>query len=151
MLQITLSAQHSVNTSGGNISNSNGSVSYSVGQLVYSSYANSYGKLAEGVQQPYEWFAITSVFEAGDDGPAIFVFPNPVKDHLRVLIAGIDPSILINNYSFILSDLAGKTLKSGMITGETFLVDMSGKPAGNYFLQLFAHEKLIGVYKIIKK
>lgn len=51
---LTSKAQHSVNTTGGDASNESGSVSYSIGQIVYSAYADSDGRVSEGVQQPYE-------------------------------------------------------------------------------------------------
>ncbi|NLF43456.1 MAG: T9SS C-terminal target domain-containing protein, partial [Bacteroidales bacterium] len=49
-----LSAQNSINTSGGNASSTDGNMSYSVGQVFYNTSQGTNGSIIEGVQQPYE-------------------------------------------------------------------------------------------------
>jgi len=143
-------AQHSVNTTGGNASNENGTVSYSIGQIVYSAYADSDGKVSEGVQQPYEIFLITSVEELEELDLELTVFPNPVVDQLHLILTAQD-LLQLSDFHYRLLNLNGKTLKSETIISELTLIDMSRKQPGVYFLQLHASGENIGLFKIIKR
>lgn len=143
-------AQYSVNTAGGNTSDENGSVSYSIGQIVYSAYAESDGKVSEGVQQPYEIFLITSVEELEELDLELTVFPNPVVDQLHLIIT-VNDFLQLSDLHYRLLDLNGKTLKSQTIISDISLVNMSGKQPGIYFLQVNASGENIGLFKIIKR
>jgi hypothetical protein len=61
-----LSAQQSTNTAGGNATGTGGTVSFSVGQINYTTNIGTGGSACQGVQQPYEIYAVTSVDDAKD-------------------------------------------------------------------------------------
>ena len=143
-------AQHSMNTIGGNVSNTTGSVSYSIGQIVYCHYSNHDCHVSEGVQQPYEIYVITSIHMPDDDDLSISVFPNPAGDHLILSVSGKDDHNL-TDYQYVLMDMYGRTLKSGIVIKENTLIDMSDKKPGVYFLQLRTSKQAIGLLKVIKR
>lgn len=143
-------AQHSVNTTGGNTSNEHGSVSFSVGQMVYSAYSTNDCKVSEGVQQPFEIFVITFIKEIDGLDLQLSAFPNPVYDQLQLLVTGKD-CLLLSDLYYQLFDIQGKYLKTGRITDDISLIDMSGSKPGIYFLQVNASGGRIGLFKIIKR
>jgi hypothetical protein len=82
----TVSAQTSVNATGGDASGSGGSASYSVGQVAYQTHTGTSGSVAEGVQQPYEISVVTSIEEANDIKLSITAYPNPTTDYLELKV-----------------------------------------------------------------
>ncbi len=147
---LTSKAQHSVNTTGGNVSNTSGSVGYSVGQIVCSSYSENDGSVSEGVQQPYEIYVITSVDKMKDIDLIISVFPNPVADQLSLLVTGQENHPQ-SDYYYHLLDINGKSIILEKMIDDITLIDMSGMQPGVYFLQVTASEERIGLFKIIKR
>lgn len=64
----------------------------------------------------------------GESG--IILYPNPATDILKMVI----PVGLSGNY--IILDLTGKTLLSGMLDADTTAVDISGLSSGSYLVKL---------------
>ena len=91
----SLSAQESVNSSGGEATGAGGTVSYSVGQVVYTTNTGSNGSVAQGVQQPYE-ISTSGLTEVKGISLQISTYPNPVLDYLILKIEAYSNE----NYSF---------------------------------------------------
>ncbi len=144
-----LHAQQVVVATGGQSVGNEGSVSYSIGQVFYHSYEGQ-GSVTEGVQQPYETYLITSIDELTDVDLSLTVFPNPVQDKLRLVIAGKDAYSLFGHH-YQLFDMGGKTIKTGSIDQESTLIDMGSYLPGIYFLRVRANKQSIGQFKIIKR
>jgi hypothetical protein len=53
LLKLSLSAQTSVNSAGGEATGSNGQISFSVGEIIYTTMNNASYSVAQGIQQPY--------------------------------------------------------------------------------------------------
>ena len=147
---ILLQAQQAIITTGGQSSGDNGSVSYSVGQIFYQSYEGGEGSVAEGVQQPYETYLITSIDELTDIDLKFSAFPNPVQDKLRLVITSKD-AYPLSGHHYQLLDMGGKNIKSGSIEEESTLIDMGSYPPGIYFLRVSTDNEIIGHFKIIKR
>src|SRR6056297_4018314 len=97
----TVSAQESVNATGGNALGSGGSASYSVGQVAYQTHTGTNGSVSEGVQQPFEISVVTGIEEAKGINLSVSAYPNPTTDYLTLRIDELE----ISNLSFQLYDM----------------------------------------------
>jgi hypothetical protein len=83
---LTIQAQNTIPTSGGNANGSGGSVSYTVGQIVYTTNLGTNGSSAQGVQQPYEISVIAGIEEASTITLEVMVYPNPSTDFIKLIV-----------------------------------------------------------------
>lgn len=139
-----LSAQVSVNASGGNASGAGGTASFSVGQVFYLSGSGSGGNYQSGVQHAYEIF--TTGLALPDKPTVVSVFPNPTADVLQVQFA--EPGTATGTYR--LMDALGKVLLSNNITGQSAQISMADLPPGNYFLQVIRNNREIQSFTVLK-
>ena len=147
----TVTAQESLNATGGNASGSGGSASYSVGQVVYTPNSGTNGSVAQGVQQPFEISVVTGIEEAKDINLSVSAYPNPTTDYLTLSIGEFD----ISNLSYQLYDMQGKLLQSGKITGNQTSIVMSNLVPATYFVKVIVKTQGIAsqevkTFKIIK-
>lgn len=142
----TLSAQESVNATGGNASGSGGTASYSVGQVAYQTHTGTNGSVAEGVQQPYEISVVTGIEEAKGINLSVTAYPNPTSDYLTLNIDEFD----ISNVSYQLYDMQGKLLQSEKITDNQTSIFMSDLVPAIYFVKVIQGNKEVKTFKIIK-
>lgn len=170
-----LHAQVVLSASGGNATTAGGSVSYSVGQVVYSTYTNTSGSVAQGVQQAYEIVVvskmpesagialinptssiaknqvITGIDNANAKPVVISAYPNPVKENVKLKVENFS----LENLSFRLFDANGKLLENQKVVSNETLIVMSQLPIATYFLKVVqtkntSNPKEIIVFKIIK-
>ena len=145
---ITVHAQNSISTSGGNASGSGETVSYSVGQAVYTTNTSiTAGSVAHGVQQPFEISVITSIEQARDITLVYYAYPNPASEFLSLNIDNYENE----NLSYKLFDANGKLLKSKIVTGNETIISMANLLPSFYFLKVIDDQKEIITFKIIKK
>ena len=85
----------------------------------------------------------TAIVEAKDINSEISVYPNPCKDFIRIkgLPVGVKTTVVIYNAS-------GNLVKTVQDYGPEIKVDLSGQPAGMYFIKC---EEADSTYKIIKE
>ena len=145
-LQIT-KAQEAIPASGGNASGEGGSVSYTIGQAAYTSNSGNYGTVAEGVQQPYEIYVITGNDQLSLVTLSFKAFPNPTTDYLILSTVGEEK----RNLTYLLSDVNGKIIGSGDVSGEQTTIPMGTYRSGNYFLQILLANSALKSFKIVKK
>lgn len=143
----TVSAQTSVNATGGNASGSGGSASYSVGQVVYTTNTGTNGSVAEGVQQPYEISVVTGLEEAKGINLSVSAYPNPTTDYLQLKVE----SEKLKDLSYQLYDMNGKLLQSEKITGKQTSIVMSNLVPANYYVKVVHGNKEIKTFKIVKR
>lgn len=140
---ITIHAQESTNTSGGNHIGPGGSNSFSIGQVVYTSHSDTTGILSQGVQQAYEIYSVGTselVLEQ-----VINLFPNPTTDLLTIEIE--NPS---QNLSYQLMNTNGKMIQSDILVSNLTTIDMQELPAASYFIIIYQDSKKVQSFKIIK-
>lgn len=142
-----LHAQEAITTSGGNGSGGGGSVSYTIGQIVYTTNTGSNGTVAQGVQQPFEISVVTAVEEAKDISLDFVVYPNPATDFV-ILKTG---SYEADNLSYQLFDIRGHLLENNKIQGIETNISMQNRLPSIYFLKVIDTNKVIKIFKIIKK
>lgn len=132
-------------SSGGNNSGSGGSVSFTVGQIDYTSQSGTSGNVNQGVQQPYEIFAVSGIDELGY-GISLTVGPNPTTDKLILTVQNPEQSEL----SYSLTDNNGKIVLSKVKLQQTAEIDLSTYPVGMYQLIVTNTSTTLKSYKIIK-
>ncbi len=147
----TISAQTSVNATGGDASGSGGSVSYSVGQVVYTTSSGTNGSVAEGVQQPYEISVLTGLEEARGISLEVTAYPNPTTDYITLIVDNSVKTIHdLSQLSYQLYDMNGKLLQNEKITGNQTSVVMSHLAPATYFVRVISGHRPIKEFKIIK-
>ena len=129
----TLTAQESLNASGGNATGSGGSASYSVGQLLYQTHTGTNGSVAEGVQQPYEISTVVGIEETAIN-LSLTAYPNPTADYLTLSLNEFE----ISNLSYQLYDVQGRLLQSKKITDNQTRIVMSNLVPSTYFIKVYA-------------
>lgn len=138
-------AQSNTVSSGGNASNASGSVSYSIGQIDYTSQAGTSGDINQGVQQPYEIFAINNVGEL-DPEISLTVGPNPTMDKL-ILTCGQSKN---TELFYSMFDNNGKEIIGTSKLLDAAEIDLTPYPVGMYQLVVRNNEMSIQSFKIIK-
>ena len=144
----SLQAQETVTTAGGEANGSGGTVSYTIGQTVYITETGTNGNsIAQGVQQPYEISVVTGIPEAKGINLSVSAYPNPTTDYLTISVKNFELSTL----NFQLYDINGKLLQSVKATGQETQIETNNLVPANYFVKVVDNEKVIKVFKIIKK
>jgi hypothetical protein len=146
VIGLTANAQQSTNTTGGNATGAGGTVSYSVGQINYTTNTGTSGSACQGVQQPFEIFAITNVDEAKDLNINLSAFPNPTFDNLTIKIESANTK----NLSYLLLDINGKLLASQKLDGAETKIAMNNYAAATYFIKITENNNILKTFKIIK-
>jgi hypothetical protein len=156
----TVSAQTSVNATGGDASGSGGSASYSVGQVVYTTNTGTSGSVTQGVQQPYEISVVTGIEEAKGINLSVSAYPNPTTDLLQLKVYPVGNSNRVESeklkdLSYKLYDVTGKLLQNEKITGNQTSIVMSNLVPATYFLVVQTRHALsqqeIKTFKILKR
>ncbi len=146
LLNVIATAQENTVTSGGNATGAGGLVSFTIGQVFHQTHDGNEGTVAEGVQQPYEIFVITSVEDAADIHLAMSAFPNPVSERLTLVVdESVDFSVA--GYYFRLFDISGREIQIDRQTE----IDMSGLIPAVYFIRIRDSQQELKVFKIVKK
>jgi hypothetical protein len=143
---LNTTAQESVNTAGGNATGNGGTASFSAGQIVYQTHAGTGGSVAEGVQQPFEIWVVTSIEEATGITLNILTYPNPTKNFLTLEVRDFDP----NGLTYQLFDMSGKMLKDELISDTHTRIDMTQLVPAVYFVRVIQSRKEIKTFKVIK-
>ena len=146
---LSVRAQSTISTAGGNATSSGGKVSYTVGQVAYSTQTSSAGTITQGVQQPFEIFVATALEQAKDISLQLQVFPNPVNDYLKLSVVP-SATISIQSLSFQLYDVNGKLVQNNNVESNETNIMMSGFTSGTYLLKIIQGDTSFKTFKIIK-
>lgn len=131
--------------SGGNASGAGGSLSYTVGQIDYTSQSSSSGNTNQGVQQPFEFYKISSTGIEETGKFEVNLYPNPTNEFI---ILKINSSL--DELSYQLFDMTGRIVSQGTILSNETKIDARDYTPGQYQLSIFQQEKEIESFKIIK-
>jgi hypothetical protein len=144
---VSIYAQKTQLSSGGNASGIGGSVNYSVGQIVYIQNKSTNMTISQGVQQPFEISVLTGLNIAKDILLLCSAYPNPATDYVIVKVENYQTDDLV----YQLLDSNGKLLVSKKSEGaETIIMMTNFKPA-IYLLEINQANETIKTFKIIKK
>lgn len=145
-LSINIYAQKANVATGGNATGSGGTISYSIGQINYTNTTGSGGSAMQGVQHPYEIFAITGIEDIKVFCIELSTFPNPTFDFLTLKIESSTSKNLVCQ----LLDMNGKLLATQKIEGVETKISMSNYASASYFLKVTEEDNTIKTFKIIK-
>jgi hypothetical protein len=137
--------QRDLVSSGSDATGSGGSVSYSIGQLAYESASGTNGKITQGVQQPYEIFALSTP----DTSSSFFatLFPNPTATSVVLLI---DLEKEGANFDYELTDINGKIIRFGRVTANETIINVEGFAEACYFVNVLEGNKRVKTFKLLK-
>ena len=83
---------------------------------------------------------------AEEFGLQLTAYPNPTVDQLMLSSGSQD----INNTTYTLADLNGRTIRSGSVENSLTQIDVSGIAIGVYLLTVRQNNNLIKTFKIVK-
>jgi hypothetical protein len=141
----SLSAQQSINTTGGNTTNTSGSVSYSIGQLVCDNQITSVGSVRQGVQQVFEIVNISGV-EQINLKYDFTVYPTPANQQLTLNLGNFQ----LGNTKFQIFNLSGKMIEEKEILNNIENIELSSLASSVYFIKIVSNNQVIKTFKIIK-
>lgn len=142
----TIQAQDAIVVSGGEASGPGGSSSYSVGQALYTTNTSNTGSLVQGVQQAVEIFTLSNTNFTALTLSAV-VYPNPAND--KIVLSLRDSSI--KELSYVLYDLNGKVLYSGLVQQSETRIALHSLQRGIYILKVNKNNNELKTFKVIKK
>lgn len=118
--------------SGGKIESGMGSFSLSVGQPFYEPLNMDKITVHPGVQQPYEWFVVSTIEVLGES--TIRLWPNPTLTYIKLEVSDF---IFRENLQYFIIDLLGREFDNGQLLSTENLISVESLPAGSYFITLF--------------
>jgi hypothetical protein len=142
-----LSAQSSFISLGSSTSNQQGNLSFSVGQPSYVNIKANGGSMEFGVQQPYQYIAITAVANA-EQFIDLQIFPNPTHETLS--IKNLKNLIIDGNVVAQVITQAGQVLVEEKIKNDQLRIDVRNYTQGTYLLNIVKKGQLLKSYKFIK-
>lgn len=137
--------QSSLNTTGGTSAGNQGSVTYSIGQVFYQHYQSSSGRLAQGVQHPYEIFILTGVNETDID-LRILSYPNPARDFVVIEIKKDFPKDMYVQ----IFDISGRWVMTQPIIENYIKIDIQDIHSAALIMLVYSGDDLLKSFKIIK-
>ncbi len=143
LLSGTLFSQKSTVATGADAQGAGGSMSYSIGLTNYETISST-GTITQGVQQPYEFFAVG--IEEWDSDVQISAYPNPLTTQLTVSFS----NEVIEEMSFQLTDGAGRLIETGELESKETFIDVQALARSNYFLTIYKKDQSVRVYKLVK-
>lgn len=150
---LTLSAQvtlaPSVIASGGGYAESgNISISWTLGEVAVSTLTGGSMMLTQGFQQPFD-------IGVGIGEKEVFcnisVYPNPVKDELRIRFDMVKPGDFLMEVQDVTGRLVGQLQHKQVSPGDIILLNTSSYTNGVYFLKVFSKDnQLVRVISLRK-
>ena len=141
---ISIQAQQTTVSAGGDASGIGGTFSYSIGQVVYTYNYGTDVIVAQGVQQPFE------ISILGLDNYHINLvmqtYPNPTKDYLVLNVHALD----LSNMIFQLYDVNGRLIETRTMFSPIETICMMNLPSSVYVLKVINNNKVVKSFKIIK-
>lgn len=147
---LSLKAQETFATIGGDATGTSSSISYTVGQMAImtdyervTAVENASANVREGVQQTY------SVEELKIEGVEPFsfdikVYPNPTTDNVTVSLGKT-----VADMHYELYDVDGRLLQKETMRTAEHSIDMRDYPSGAYLLRIIS-DKATQPYRIVK-
>jgi hypothetical protein len=144
---MTIQAQSTIPTTGGNATGTGGSVSYTVGQVIYSTLSGTNGTVAQGVQQPFEISVVTAIRNTEEISLDCLVYPNPTNGLTKLVFKSPD----YENLRFRLYDINGVLLQDKKVESMETEISMENLSSSVYFLKVIKDNMEVKVFKIVKR
>lgn len=138
-------AQEIVATGGDFFINGSGSVSVTIGEPVTETFSGSEIILTQGFQQ--NRLKVLAIDETDLTETEISVYPNPVHDYLKVRTGQCKNEL----FSYRLYDFSGKFLTQESFQAPGTDIPFCSFSPSVYFIRIYAGEKELKAFKIIKQ
>ena len=143
---MTIEAQNTITTTGGNATGTGGTVSYTVGQIANSTLSGTNGFITQGVQQPYEISVVTGIDNTSSITLECIVYPNPTRGLIKLIVETLDHE----NLKFRLYDINGVLLQDKKVESRETEISMENLSSSIYFLKVIINNKEVKIFKIVK-
>jgi Secretion system C-terminal sorting domain len=138
-------SQQNTVASGGDASGAGGTVSYTIGQIDYEALSSASGTVTQGVQQPFEIFAV-GLDELGYSISAS-LYPNPT---VNSVILTVDAWDTYSDAAFQLTDEQGRIVRLGEVKAQETTIQVSDLANACYYLNIVVSDRLVKSFKLIK-
>ena len=137
-INLVLSAQETIISTGLNSTGNGGTISYSVGQPACDFNSGNNGTISQGVQHPYEIYLDSTV---GNDNSNLILdliaFPNPTTDQLLLSYSDFKNEKL----SYQLYNYQGELISIKNCKNNQTLIDLKNYPSSTYILSIIKEKK----------
>jgi hypothetical protein len=145
----TNNIMETINASGANATGSSGTVTYSIGQVFYTYIGQSVYNVAQGIQHEELEKTLTTPENSIEPKTEIFIFPNPTTDFVTINMEGSEFENGLKSYQ--LYDIQGRILKQNTINQTETQINLTNLSSSIYILQVYANNKVLKTFKILKK
>jgi hypothetical protein len=145
LCSFNISAQQTVDASGGEATGSGGTVSYSVGQVLYNTFSDANNSEAQGVQQPFEISVVNGTELLKGISLKYKVYPNPAHSLLILELDNELPEAFVQ-----LFDITGKLINTAQVSTGINQISTEELIPATYILKLLSGNQLVRSFKIIK-
>jgi hypothetical protein len=122
-----------------------GTASYTIGQIDYEAITDSSGTVTQGVQQPYEIYAV-GIHEL-EFSISASLFPNPT---VNSVILSLDEWETYSITTYRLTDEQGRVVREGDVSSQETFIEMGDLARACYYLNIKISDKTVKSFKIIK-
>ncbi|MBL4703438.1 MAG: T9SS type A sorting domain-containing protein, partial [Flavobacteriales bacterium] len=121
--------------------------SSSVGQISYVNATGSNGSSSQGVQQPYEIYALASSDLLKELNIDINVYPNPTSSAITIKIEGAKDE----TFYYELFDPSGKLIQQAVLQEPQSSIDLQSIAPSAYLLVIKTSDLNVKSFRIIKQ
>lgn len=138
-------AQKGTVASGGVATGAGGSVTYTIGETNYVTATGTGGQITQGLQQPYEIYALEAT--SAELNVNLSLYPNPTSEFV---VISVKSETAIDNLRYELYDMDGRLLAtSKMVSNETNIY-MKNYASASYFVKVINNKNESKNFKINK-
>lgn len=145
----TNSIMETLNASGNDATGSAGTVTYSIGQLFYTYIGSPVYNVAQGIQHEESSETLSTLENTIEPKIEMFIFPNPTTDFVTLNTQAL--SFENEPQSYQLFDLQGRLLLQNTIKQTETQINLSNFNTAVYILRVYANNKVLKTFKILKK
>lgn len=147
-LENTNNIMETIVASGNDATGISGTVTYSIGQVFYAYNGETDYNVSEGIQFAENNTTLDVAENSIEPTTEIFIFPNPTTDFVNVDMKGFE--LENSQRSYQLYDLQGRLLKQNEINQDETQIDLNDLSSSIYMLQVYADNKVLKTFKILK-
>jgi len=145
----TNNIMETINASGTDATGSSGTVTYSIGQLFYTYIGLSVYNVAQGVQHGESSVFLSTAENTVESKMEMLIFPNPTTDFVTLHMEALEYENGPQSYQ--LYDLQGRLLLQNTIKKTETQINLNNLNASVYILRVYANNKVLKTFKILKK
>jgi hypothetical protein len=121
--------QNLVSPSGNFYQNLTNNMSFSIGETIIDTYKNNNNTITSGFHQSY--FIISTIENNFSDKPFLFIYPNPVKDHLNIKFIQTQTDY---DYNIDVYNMQGKKLQTIINYADFIQINLHQYAVSNYII-----------------